>query len=335
MNRPMNRLVMHPVNNFSSTNHFYINKFKLNKLKKFTNSKIKKLKSKNFDFRIWVGLFKEQTQYPNFLLPFIATKRSLLVFSFLLTILFRNFNIYLLYNLNAHVGNPSRIPRAFLMNKYIVAERNELAILNMQHATIDFRKAIALITKDSENRGSVVAYNPYQASYPIYNNSIVSSVQAWIPGLISNYLTVSTNLRNNNILKKKIQGASLDRTQLQAQLLSINLVREDSAALGSPLKRQLKAPSLSVSLTPNLVWLREMANAGIPSVAILNTDALYGDTISHPIIGNSKAPQFGNLVFSYIVEGNGQGIIQEAKNTRYISKTRNQKRMKKLTYKNI
>jgi len=215
------------------------------------------------------------------------------------------------------------------MSKYIVAVRQDLSILNMQHATIDFRKAVALITKDSENRGSMVAFNPYQASYPIYNNAIVSSVQAWIPGLISNFLTVSINLRNNNILKKKIQGASLNRTQLQAQLLSINLLREDSAALGYPLKRQLKAPSLSVSLTPNLVWLREMANAGIPAVAILDTDALYGDTISNPVIGNSKAPQFGNMLNSYIVEGNGKGINEEAKNIRYISKETMKTRMNK------
>jgi len=86
----------------------------------------------------------------------------------------------LLFNLKAHVGNPSRIPRVFIMGKYIVAVRQDLSILNMQHATIDFRKAVVLITKDSENRGSVVAFNPYQASYPMYNNAIVSSVRAWI-----------------------------------------------------------------------------------------------------------------------------------------------------------
>jgi len=72
-----------------------------------------------------------------------------------------------------------------------------------------------------------------------------------------------------------------------------------------------------------------MANAGIPAVAILDTDALYGDTISNPVIGNSKAPQFENMLNSYVVEGNGKGISEEAKNIRYISKETMKTRMNK------
>jgi ribosomal protein S2 len=215
------------------------------------------------------------------------------------------------FGLYAHLGNPKRIRSSYEMNKYILAYRNEISVLNLLHGNIAIRKAVAQIFIEGEIRGTLAVYNPYQESYPIYNNSVVVSIQKWVPGIISNFVKLAKTFRFTNFLKRNIQGSTLTRNQRNNQVFDYNVILEHIFAVTIVLALQLKIPSLALCFSPTILWLREIASIGIPSVCILDTDAYHTNDIAFPVIGNSKGPQFGHFFGSFIISANNRGMLEQ------------------------
>ncbi len=223
------------------------------------------------------------------------------------------FNIYISYK--AHIGNPRYMHHNLQMLTYIFGYRNDMALLNIMATTINLRKSVSAIYKETQNRGTFLLFNPLDKNFTIKNNSIFYCIQNWIPGLLSNFKRVFRALRAKKILGHLYSGLSLDRMQFYGIKNAMMKIKSGLKKMYKKGKsyRSSRVPALAICFSTHDVWFRELRASGIPSVALLDTDAPNIDHIAFPLIGNQKSVYFGYLLSNIFITAVNTALLHELK----------------------
>jgi hypothetical protein len=134
-------------------------------------------------------------------------------------------------------------------------------------------------------------------------------VQAWVPGLISNYSRVT-----KAIMAYKVHSAHArfltKRPQMEAVIATH--INPFPKALSIHEKRKVpfipRLPAISLSTLDSDIWLTECNSLAIPSIQICDTQSQFKN-ITYPIIANQRSITFSYLIVYLAAEVCNTGLI--------------------------
>lgn len=218
----------------------------------------------------------------------------------------------LLLGIHWNAGNHTRVWVSYLMNRFVVAVRNNIRLLDVSLVIIHLRKAIQAVYSKVCNRGTLLIYvqtiNSIQITYP----GTFTYVTDWMGGILTNYryLMHLINLQQTIL---SLTGPFIHRDRYNATLVAQHKGVPAGLAVKigktSPLSLA-PIPSISFSLREGFIWLNECNSLGIPSVQLCDTTSRF-DKISYPIICNQEAFGLANVITHLFTEVCSMGLLKE------------------------
>lgn len=220
------------------------------------------------------------------------------------------FNLLLAYH--CPYGNSIKLWASHVMIRHILGVRNEINVLDLSQTLIQIRKALNLVFNATLCRRTLLIYSQAQNGIKFDNNAVFTFVNAWLPGLITNYRQLIISLHRNAKSLYRFGAFYLTNPQLQA----LQVFSHRPKLLPSLIRRKIfkvrygNIPNLSLSLLDSPVWLNECHSLQIPSIQLCDTQASY-DCITYPIISNQRSIPFTRLIISIFTETCAHALITE------------------------
>ena len=207
-------------------------------------------------------------------------------------------------------GNSIKVWTYYQMLPHIIAVRKEIHILSLTFTVIQIRRALNVLFKRINTRGSFLIHANPSNGLKIHQNSVFIMITSWLPGILTNYKHLILSLRRHKH-KKDIFSFYLKRPQLHAmENVSILAVPPSQKIVKARRRRVPSLPSISLSVSDSNIWLNETLSLGIPSIQICDTQS-HLQKISYPIIANQKSITFNFLILSLFSETCNYSLIFE------------------------
>jgi ribosomal protein S2 len=198
------------------------------------------------------------------------------------------------------------------MIAHILGVRNDLNILNLGYTLIQIRKALNVLFSKIIGRGSLLIYAQSNKSLFVDHDAVYTFVNAWLPGLITNYKQVITSIYKNAKALQYFGSIYLTRPQLDA----LASTRNRAALVPSQIKsknqyrRFARVPNISLSVLDSSIWLNECECLAIPSIQLCDTQTNL-DSVTYPIIANQRSIPFTRLIISLFSETCAYALMTE------------------------
>jgi small subunit ribosomal protein S2 len=209
-------------------------------------------------------------------------------------------------------GNSVKLWTSHLMIRHILGVRNEIHVLDLSYTLIQIRKALNLVFNATLCRRTLLIYSQAHKGIKIDNNAIFTFVNAWLPGLLTNYRQLITSMYKNAKNLGRFGAIHLSNPQLEA----LRVFSHRSKLVPSLIARKSKkvrygnVPNLSLSLLDSPTWLNECHSLEIPSIQLCDTQSLY-DHVTYPIVSNQRSIPFTRLIISLFTETCAYALITE------------------------
>jgi small subunit ribosomal protein S2 len=219
---------------------------------------------------------------------------------------------HLLLAYHCPYGNSVKLWTSHLMIRHILGVRNEIYILDLSYTLIQIRKALNLVFNATLCRRTLLIYSQAHKGIKIDNNAVFTFVNAWLPGLLTNYRQLITSMHKNSKNLSRFGAIHLTNPQLEALQVFSHRSKLVPSLIGRKSKkaRYGNIPNLSLSLLDSSTWLNECNSLQIPSIQLCDTQSSY-DCVTYPIISNHRSLSFTRLIISLFTETCAYALITE------------------------
>jgi len=209
-------------------------------------------------------------------------------------------------------GNSVKLWTSHLMIRHILGVRNEIHILDLSFTLIQIRKALNLVFNATLCRRTLLIYSEAHKGIKIDNNAVFTFVNAWLPGLLTNYGQLITSMYKNAKNLSRFGAIHLTNPQLEALRAFSHRSKLVPSMIGRKANktRYGNIPNLSLSLLDSPTWLNECHSLQIPSIQLCDTQSSY-DRVTYPIISNQRSISFTRLIISLFTETCAYALITE------------------------
>lgn len=147
--------------------------------------------------------------------------------------------------------------------------------------------------------------------------------QRWLGGLLTNFKTISLNIKKLNHLDELLQDESQQEGYTKKELVHMNKERNKLEKFYGGIKNLQKIPDLIIMFNPyeDMTCLKEAKKMGIPVIALTNTNT-DPDLIDFLVPGNNASTRsvyfMANLLCDAIAQAQGNPTLVAFKKTEEI-----------------
>lgn len=191
------------------------------------------------------------------------------------------------------------------MGKYILANRSGVDVINLIKTIESLNVALKAIEGVVKTGGKVLFVGTTPATKDLVKALAEKAgmpfiIARWPGGMITNWSVLSTRVAHMRKLKQgKLTGEFAKYTKKEQ--LNISKELEKLQKLFGGVEQLTSLPQMVViaDLKANLIAAREARQAGIPTVALVNTDN-DPTLVTYPIPANDRSPKSVEHILSYV-----------------------------------
>ncbi len=202
------------------------------------------------------------------------------------------------------------------MRSYILGARNEIEIIDLNRTQEDLAKALEFLKKRTASGGKVLFVGTQPAAaeevQKVAGHFGFPQVSGrWIGGTITNFKVISKRIEHLKQLMRDWAANAFSQYTKKERLGFERELRNLTEVMGGLLELTAK-PEAAIIIDPQVhaIAVREANRAGIPIVALLNTDA-DPDSVQYPVAGNTKSRSSIGWFLEKIRAAMQEGIEQE------------------------
>lgn len=195
------------------------------------------------------------------------------------------------------------------MKPYIVANRNEIELINPQATVVSLRQAIEYLKEIYRQGGSVllVATQPTtkeilkrfgeEFGFPYVTNR-------WLGGTLTNFKAIRKRIEHYLNLKTRRDSGDFEKkyTKKEKGLIDEEILKSAEKFDGLANYSRLPDAVLAIGVNDHLTAVREARHLKIPLVAVVDTDADPA-LIDYPILANDNSRQSLEWLMAKIAAG--------------------------------
>ncbi len=180
------------------------------------------------------------------------------------------------------------------MKRFIYAVRDNVHIFDLHKTLAHFVEAINFLKEMSRDGKTVLFVSTKQQAAPIVQKTAEQTGNPfvtfkWIPGLLTNFDTVSRRIRHLQKLTEMRENGDFDRyTKREAVGFEREIEKLQTALGGVSKMSKLPDAMLVLDLVRDKIAVEEARKLGIPVVAVCDTNA-DPDLVDYLIPGNDDA----------------------------------------------
>lgn len=208
-------------------------------------------------------------------------------------------------------GNPK-------MKSFIFTTRNELQFIDVSETARRLEAARAFLRGVAASGGGILLVGTRPAARRIVRELAESLglphvTTRWLGGTLTNFKTISKRLAEKAELERQRAGGEFAKyTKKEALMLERKLEKLDGKFGGIATLSRLPQAVVIFDLSENATAAREAKRLGIPTVAVVDTNADPG-LVTHPIPANDDAVSAVRYVAEKIGEAIREGEVEHAR----------------------
>jgi small subunit ribosomal protein S2 len=180
------------------------------------------------------------------------------------------------------------------MKKYIYTHRSGVHVFDLHKTIREFDKALDYLQASRRQGKNILFVSTKQQATPMVTDTakelgLPYVTYKWIPGLLTNYGTVSKRITELKKLKRMKEDGDFDLyTKKEASKLDKKMQKLNQALGGVEELARVPDVLFVVDMVRDFIAVKEAKKIGIPVVAILDTNA-DPDFVDYPIPANDDA----------------------------------------------
>lgn len=193
------------------------------------------------------------------------------------------------------------------VKKWLYGEQSGVHLINLEKTAVCLEKALAFMSKMVSEGKVILFVSTKSQSIHLVENLADSChmpyvVSKWIPGLITNFVTVKKRIKYLLDLKQRAAAGEFAKyTKKEASGLK-KIIEKLQAALGG-VEKLTSVPDavFVVDVVKDAIVVKEASKLKIPVVAIIDTNA-DPEFVDYPIPANDDALKSLSFIFKKITE---------------------------------
>lgn len=180
------------------------------------------------------------------------------------------------------------------MKKYIYSHRSGVHVFDLHKTMKEFDKALKFLQDQRKQGKNILFVSTKQQATPMVTETAIDLdlpyvTYKWIPGLLTNYKTVSKRISELKKLKRMKADGDFDMyTKKEASKLDKKMLKLEQALGGVEKLDKVPDVLFVIDVVRDFIAVKEARKIGIPVVAILDSNA-DPDFVDYPIPGNDDA----------------------------------------------
>lgn len=193
------------------------------------------------------------------------------------------------------------------MDKYLFTTRKGVHIIDLHKTLAHLDKALAYLNKLAKENKTILMVSTKQQANPIVTKvaedaNLPYVTYKWIPGLLTNFATVSQRIKKLRDLKKLRDEGGLDKYTKKEALKMQKLIIKLEETLGGVEEMRKKPDALFVvDIVRDEIAVKEARTLGIPVIGIVDSNA-DPDTVDYPIPANDDAIKSLDYIMGKVAE---------------------------------
>ena len=187
---------------------------------------------------------------------------------------------------------------------YFYCVRDKVVVINLEKTREALEKALGFLAEKSANGSTILFVGTKPQAREIIKKVATELdmpfvVNRWLGGTLTNFETIERNLKKLKKLEDELNDAQSSKTKKEKTVLKRTIDRSKYNLSGMEKLSQLPQVMFIIDPVEEKLAIKEAAMMGIPTVAILDTNA-NPRNITYPIPANDDTPASLGLIMDLV-----------------------------------